>query len=140
MLENAFTEGRQTFNDMLCDRKKDKAWISDRASIKDVLQAVSDARDKYHAKRTSKAWKWLTQLSARVNYYGSILDVMVQHHPEYAALAWGAMKVLFVVRNYITLGISPLTPTGRALRTTKSPSISLRRPYIDSPIVYPDKN
>ncbi|KAF2178655.1 hypothetical protein K469DRAFT_731662 [Zopfia rhizophila CBS 207.26] len=96
VLENAFTEGRQTFNDVLCDREKDKAWISDRASIKDVLQAVSDARDKYRAKRTSKAWKWLTQLSARVNYYGSILDVMVQHHPEYAALAWGAMKVLFV--------------------------------------------
>ncbi|KAI9690899.1 MAG: hypothetical protein M1822_008519 [Bathelium mastoideum] len=96
VLENAFTEGRQTFNDMLCDREADKAWISDRASIKDVLQAVSDARNRYHTKRTSKAWKWLTQLSARVNYYGSILDVLVQHHPEYAALAWGAMKVLFV--------------------------------------------
>jgi len=140
VLENAFTEGRQTFNDMLCDSENDKVWISDRASMKDVLQAVSDVRDKYNAKRTSKAWKWLTQLSARVNYYGSILDVLVQHHPEYAALVWGAMKVLFVVRNSITLLISSLTSIGRALRTTKSPSISLRRPYIDSPTVYRDKN
>ena len=82
MLENAFSEGRQTFTEILCDREMDKVWISDRVSIKDDLQAVSDARDKYHAKRTSKAWKWLTQLSARVNYYGSILDVMVQHHPD----------------------------------------------------------
>ncbi|KAJ4297913.1 hypothetical protein N0V90_005812 [Kalmusia sp. IMI 367209] len=101
VLEDAFIEGRQTFNDMLCDREEDKVWISNRASLQDVIQAVSVARDKYHTKRTSKAWKWLTQLSGRVNYYGSILDVLVQHHPEYAALVWGAMKVLFVgVQNH----------------------------------------
>jgi len=32
-----------------------------------------------------------------VQYYSSILDVMGQHNPEYAALAWGAMKLLIVV-------------------------------------------
>ena len=30
-------------------------------------------------------------------YYGNIFDVFAQHHPEYVALAWGAMKFLFVV-------------------------------------------
>lgn len=68
--------------------------------MSDIVEALSAARDKYNVKRTSKAWKWLTRLSARINHYGSILDVMVQHHPEYAALVWGAMKVLFVVRAY----------------------------------------
>jgi len=62
-----------------------------------VIQAVGDARDAYHAKRNSKAWKWLAQFSSRVQYYSSILDVMGQHNPEYAALAWGAMKLLIVV-------------------------------------------
>ncbi|KAH7363705.1 hypothetical protein BKA66DRAFT_444624 [Pyrenochaeta sp. MPI-SDFR-AT-0127] len=81
---------------MLCDSEKDKAWVPAGASMKDVIQAVSASQDKYNARRTSKAWKWLIQLSTRVNYYGSVLDVMVQHHPEYAALVWGTMKVLFV--------------------------------------------
>lgn len=66
--------------------------------MNDIVQAINFTRDRYNAKATSKAWKWLTQLSSRINHYGSILDVMVQHHPEYAALVWGAMKVLFVVR------------------------------------------
>jgi hypothetical protein len=29
-------------------------------------------------------------------YYANIFDVLAQHHPEYVALAWGAMKFLFV--------------------------------------------
>lgn len=68
--------------------------------MNDIVEAVNGTQDRYNAKRSSKAWKWLTQLSSRINHYGSILDVMVQHHPEYAALVWGAMKVLFVVRAY----------------------------------------
>ena len=44
-----------------------------------------------------KVGKWLSKLSTRVNFYGNIMDVLVQHHPEYVALAWGGMKCLFVV-------------------------------------------
>ena len=84
----------------MSDDERDKAWIDSRTSIQDVVQVVSNARDSYQDRRSSKAWKWLAQFSARVNHYSAILDVMVQHHPEYAALAWGAMKLLFVVRNF----------------------------------------
>lgn len=91
----------QTYIDTLCDSDETRAWTSSQASINDIIQAVNSARDRYNAKRTSKAWKWLTQLSSRINHYGSILDVMVQHHPEYAALVWGAMKILFVVREML---------------------------------------
>jgi hypothetical protein len=93
------------FIDTLRDNEKGEAWVSAHGSANDVLQAVREAQDNYSAKRTSKAWKWLTQLSTRINYYGSILDVLVQHHPEYAALAWGAMKVLFVVRDSFLMGV-----------------------------------
>ncbi|KAH8588667.1 hypothetical protein B0O99DRAFT_600563 [Bisporella sp. PMI_857] len=96
VLADAFTESKQIFEDALCQNEDDKAWIASQASIKDVVQAVGDARDAYHAHRSSKAWKWLTQFSSRNTYYSSVLDVMVQHHPEYASLAWGAMKMLFV--------------------------------------------
>ena len=33
----------------------------------------------------------------RVQYYGNVMDVLVQHHPEYVSLAWGTMKFFFVV-------------------------------------------
>jgi hypothetical protein len=36
----------------------------------------------------------MEQVSERVHYYGNIMDVLVQHHPEYVSLAWGTMKLL----------------------------------------------
>ncbi|KAF4451241.1 hypothetical protein FALBO_16362 [Fusarium albosuccineum] len=37
-------------------------------------------------------------------FYGQILDVLVQHHPEYVSLVWGAFKFLLLgVLNYETL-------------------------------------
>ncbi|KAH7125898.1 hypothetical protein EDB81DRAFT_201955 [Dactylonectria macrodidyma] len=37
-------------------------------------------------------------------FYGQILDVIAQHHPEYVSLAWGTIKFLLVgVLNYETL-------------------------------------
>ena len=47
----------------------------------------------------SKISKWLSKFSNRVIFYGNILDVVVQQHPEYVSLAWGTMKFLFVVSN-----------------------------------------
>jgi len=29
------------------------------------------------------------------------MDVLVQHHPEYVSLAWGAMKFIFGVRIFL---------------------------------------
>lgn len=31
-------------------------------------------------------------------YYGGVLDALSQHHPEYVALAWGAVKFVLMVR------------------------------------------
>lgn len=89
------------FKDSLGDDGHTKAWTDSQVSIHDMLQAVNDARQIYQDKRSSKVWKWLARFSTRVNHYNAILDVMVQHHPEYAALVWGAMKLLFVVRRLV---------------------------------------
>lgn len=63
----------------------------------DVLDAINAAKKNYNSKPSSKARKWLSILSSKVTYYGSIMDVLVQQYPEYVSLAWGAMKFLFVV-------------------------------------------
>jgi hypothetical protein len=30
-------------------------------------------------------------------YYGKVFDTLAQHHPEYVALAWGAVKLVLMV-------------------------------------------
>lgn len=49
----------------------------------------------------SKTRRCLTNLSKRIYHYGNIMDVLVQHHPEYVSLAWGAMKFIFGVRIFL---------------------------------------
>ncbi|PUU72119.1 hypothetical protein B9Z19DRAFT_1175592 [Tuber borchii] len=71
----------------------------------DVLEYTNKAKGSWEDKpRWEKPRKWLGRFSDRVTHYGKIMDVLVQHHPEYASLAWGAMKLLFVlVINHETL-------------------------------------
>lgn len=48
-------------------------------------------------KVSMKARRWLTGLSEKVVYFSNIFDVLVQHHSEYVALAWGTFKLVFMV-------------------------------------------
>lgn len=66
--------------------------------MQDVMTIVNEAKQKYETRLDHGARKWLARFSWKVMFYSNILDMFVQHHPEYAALAWGAMKILFVVR------------------------------------------
>ena len=66
--------------------------------MKDVQDAVSQSMTEFqHQEKASKAQKWLKRLSDRIHFYGAILDVLAQHHPEYVALFWGSTKFLIVV-------------------------------------------
>lgn len=65
--------------------------------LEDVEKAVLDAKTRYENKKRSKVARQLFAFAQRVQYYGKIMDVLVQQHPEYVSLAWGAMKLLFVV-------------------------------------------
>ena len=76
----------------------DEAWLKNKHAIADVQQEVTKAQKRYSLRsKDSKVRKWLSRFSAGVLYYGRILDVLVQHHPEYVSLAWGTTKLLFVV-------------------------------------------
>lgn len=73
-------------------------FISKGVRFEDVLLIVTECMNKYEAQRKqSRTRTCLHDFSQRVHFYGAILDVFVQHHPEYVSLAWGAMKFLFVV-------------------------------------------
>ncbi|KAL9096074.1 MAG: hypothetical protein Q9165_001596 [Trypethelium subeluteriae] len=73
-----------------------RQFLSGQTDIVDVQNAVSDAQKNYEDRVNSKARKWTMKLSARLHLYGAILDVFVQQHPEYVALAWGTFKLLFL--------------------------------------------
>lgn len=70
------------------------------ASLQDLEHVVKVARKEYESSRNKRLKKWLERFSSRLMYYGNIFDILAQHHPEYVALAWGAMKFLFVVSHY----------------------------------------
>jgi hypothetical protein len=66
--------------------------------LQDVIDEVAKAKAQYdHKKGDSKLSQFITSFSQRVAYYGKVLDVMVQHHPEYVSLAWGTLKFIFGV-------------------------------------------
>jgi hypothetical protein len=91
-------------------------WLSNSkaTSLKGVLDCIQDAQAEYENRRErSKLRECLSSLAERVHHYGNIMDVLVQHHPEYVALAWGAMKLLFVVSlpdHLILWPFGPLAP------------------------------
>ncbi|KAI4652410.1 hypothetical protein J4E93_002612 [Alternaria ventricosa] len=71
------------------------------ASIKDVFSVVENAKKDYEDKskqdRHAEMRQSLERLSARIMYYGKVIDTLAQHHPEYVALVWGAMKFVLTV-------------------------------------------
>ncbi|KAK8848611.1 hypothetical protein PGQ11_015091 [Apiospora arundinis] len=98
-----FKEAFEAFSTELSNGKgKDKTkleWITNpsHGNLRAVLASVAEVRTRYEAgKCESKARQLLVSVSEKIHHYSGIVDVFVSHHPEYTALVWGAMKVLFV--------------------------------------------
>ncbi|KAI1086065.1 hypothetical protein F5B19DRAFT_480582 [Rostrohypoxylon terebratum] len=94
----AFKKGLRTFKTSTKDPKKEE--IADKllasSTLDDVIKTITDAKDKYESSReNSKFREILTRLSLRVVHYGKVMDVLVQQHPEYVSLVWGAMRLIF---------------------------------------------
>ncbi|KAK7408041.1 hypothetical protein QQX98_009814 [Neonectria punicea] len=93
---DAFKAAKEHFGRSSSLNDQEKALLAGASSIEDVQQVVADSLTKYEAKGdSSKIRKWLHKASEIICHYGTILDVFVQHHPEYVALVWGTMKLLF---------------------------------------------
>jgi hypothetical protein len=98
-METAYREAVEIFTNTLTEDECKKIWLGDKTSMNDVLDVVIAAEERYSTQRNSKAYKWLRVLSCKISAYGSVLDVVIQHHPEHVALAWGAIKFTLIVRN-----------------------------------------
>lgn len=100
----AYNDAVKAFNEKLTKDECKRIWLSDKIDIQQVQDAVTVARKSYESKsQQSKARKWLTKFSERIMYYSKIMDMLSQHHPEYVALAWGAMKFLVIVRPSVNI-------------------------------------
>ncbi|CAG8975769.1 hypothetical protein HYALB_00009289, partial [Hymenoscyphus albidus] len=74
-------------------------WLVDSkaGNLSEILFSINAAKTQHEERKNGSVMrKSLTNLAEKIHHYGSIMDVLVQHHPEYASLAWGVMKVLFV--------------------------------------------
>ncbi|RYP68986.1 hypothetical protein DL770_008336 [Monosporascus sp. CRB-9-2] len=77
---DAFKAVKEHFEQSSSLNDQEKALVASTSRIEDVLQVVADSLAKYEAK---------------------ILDIFVQHHPEYVSLVWATMKLVFVsVQNH----------------------------------------
>ena len=94
----AYNQAIKLFSEKLTSDECGRVWLSEKVDIHQVQEAVLDAKKAYDARSQScRARKWLSKLSSRILFYSSVLDVMAQHHPEYVALAWGAIKFFLIV-------------------------------------------
>lgn len=104
--DKPFEPARAAYNEALAIFKHDLTKDPDKARLADEFLTTStldyvlneDLKTRSWCKRASRAPRLrecLEAFSRRVLHYGSIMDVLVQHHPEYVSPVWGAMKFIF---------------------------------------------
>jgi len=88
------------FTEEFAENEDVRRFLVGSTSIADVQDIVEEAKREYEAKGQKRrtALRWLSKLSLGIRYYGQALDTLAQHHPEYVALAWGAIKFVLTVR------------------------------------------
>ncbi|KAK7937365.1 uncharacterized protein PG986_014233 [Apiospora aurea] len=98
-VHEAYKEAFEAFSAELSKDKSKSEWISNtrHGNLEAVLASVADAKTRYGVQKgDSKVHSLLVSVSEKIHHYSGIVDVFVSHHPEFTALAWGALKVLFL--------------------------------------------
>ena len=114
--QKAFKRAAEIISSELPPKDAHKILSSRSNSIQDFVLTLFQARSAYQSRKDSKAYIWPEKFSDRVVHYGAVLDVFVQHQPQYTALVWGAFKFLFTVsQNGLEIRVS------RVLRTRCRP-------------------
>ena len=96
--QEAFDLALEKFKQTSEKKWEKRRLILEATTLRDIVDVVAAAQNRYVNEHTkSQTRTCITELSKRVCYYGKVMDVLVQHHPEYVSLAWGAMKLVFGV-------------------------------------------
>ncbi|CAM1509903.1 Fc.00g002380.m01.CDS01 [Cosmosporella sp. VM-42] len=94
--QEAFLEAISTFNAEKAKNPKKKAGLQ-HGKLEDVEDSVKEAQRRYETHRKhGKLRDGLRRFAQVIHHYGKIMEVFVSHHPEYVALAWGTMNLVFV--------------------------------------------
>ncbi|KAI0543843.1 hypothetical protein F4679DRAFT_567068 [Xylaria curta] len=105
LFEDAFNDAKAKLSSKLSRDKRQVDFLESKQNLQEIQDIVAQSMARYEdQKNGSKARKWLGSFSKKIMFYGNVLDVFVQHHPEFVALAWGAMKLVFtaVINNEAT--------------------------------------
>jgi hypothetical protein len=95
--EHAYREALKVFGLDLGTHGQKKS-LQHNQTLEQLKQNLNKAQLRYEQQHEGgKIGKWIRKFSAGICHYSRIFDVLVQHHPEYVSLAWGAMKFLFIV-------------------------------------------
>ncbi|KAL9044387.1 MAG: hypothetical protein Q9214_002470 [Letrouitia sp. 1 TL-2023] len=90
----AYDQALETFKQNPTRHLKKRRQVLEATSLQHVLDTIAIAQKCYaDAHSNSKTRRCIAELSKRICYYGNVMDVFVQHHPGYVALAWGTMKL-----------------------------------------------
>jgi hypothetical protein len=96
----AYKKAVEYFTEEFAGNEDVRGFLAGSTSIADVQKIVNKAKAEYEAKGQKRraVLRWLSKLSLGIRYYSQALDMLAQHHPEYVALAWGAIKFVLTVR------------------------------------------
>lgn len=96
--KSAFEAARRRVEQSKRLKDDEKKLLFGTSRLEDAQQVVAESMAKCEARQgSSKARKWLHKASELICHYGTVLDVFVQHHPEYVSLVWGLWKLAFTV-------------------------------------------
>jgi hypothetical protein len=98
--QEAYEEARQFLTRELGHGSSFQQIIEHNTSLDEVQSIVESAKHRYSTavEKRKVVFQWLRKVSQRLLYYGTVLDMLSQHHPEYMALAWGSVKFILMVR------------------------------------------
>jgi hypothetical protein len=120
--QSAYSDALERLREEFRHDKKALEVLESNTSMSDFKRTVEQVMADYSARRRrSRCARVLTKLSARVMYYGNVLDLLAQYHPEYVALVWGSAKLVLMVSTLYS--VYHYRNTNRSLRassTTKS--------------------
>jgi hypothetical protein len=100
IVQQAYQQAVKYFSEELTQDEIERGWIAQGTSIDHVLTVVQEAEAKYATSKSKhgKLRQLLSKLPERLHFYSGVIDIFVQAHPEYSALAWGAIKFVLLVR------------------------------------------
>jgi len=96
--EQLFTQAKDTF--LLCISDEEKAQFAPCSSAEELVKSIATIFPNPEARGFSKMAKQISSFSRNLEPYFDVLGIFVQSHPEWAAIAWGAIQLVFKARSH----------------------------------------